>query len=138
MIVTGTIARTAINVRAGAHGPVSGPLHSVFILGFMLAAARLAAYLPLAALAVVAIGALAFIQRMSELADLSSEEPTVMRDEADAPPVARTDYSPGDAGAGTIGVYRLRGALFFGSAASLGSALDRIVIGRRTLIVDFG
>ena len=28
--VTGTIARTATNVRAGAHGPVAGMLHSVF------------------------------------------------------------------------------------------------------------
>ena len=49
--VTGTIARTATNVRAGAHGPVSGMLHSVFILLFMLVAAPLAAYIPLAALA---------------------------------------------------------------------------------------
>ena len=30
--VTGTIARTATNVRAGAHGPVAGMLHSVFLL----------------------------------------------------------------------------------------------------------
>ncbi|WP_395448453.1 SulP family inorganic anion transporter [Aminobacter sp. UC22_36] len=49
--VTGTIARTATNVRAGAHGPVSGMLHSVFLLAFMLVAAPLAAYIPLAALA---------------------------------------------------------------------------------------
>jgi len=49
--VTGTIARTATNVRAGSHGPVSGMLHSVFVLGFMLIAAPLAAYIPLAALA---------------------------------------------------------------------------------------
>ncbi|MDT8344384.1 MAG: SulP family inorganic anion transporter [Thermohalobaculum sp.] len=51
--VTGTIARTATNVRAGAHGPVAGMLHSVFLLGFMLVAAPLAAYIPLAALAAV-------------------------------------------------------------------------------------
>ncbi|NDR59383.1 SulP family inorganic anion transporter [Aliiruegeria sabulilitoris] len=49
--VTGTIARTATNVRSGAHGPVSGILHSVFLLLFMLLAAPLAAYIPLAALA---------------------------------------------------------------------------------------
>ncbi len=49
--VTGTIARTATNVRAGARGPVSGMLHSVFLLLFMLVAAPLAAYIPLAALA---------------------------------------------------------------------------------------
>jgi SulP family sulfate permease len=49
--VTGTIARTATNVRAGAHGPVSGMLHSGFLLLFMLIAAPLASYIPLAALA---------------------------------------------------------------------------------------
>lgn len=49
--VTGTIARTATNVRAGAHGPVSGMLHAVFLLLFMALAAPLAAYIPLAALA---------------------------------------------------------------------------------------
>jgi SulP family sulfate permease len=49
--VTGTIARTATNVRAGAHGPVAGMLHSAFLLAFMLVAAPLAAYIPLASLA---------------------------------------------------------------------------------------
>jgi SulP family sulfate permease len=49
--VTGTIARTATNVRSGAHGPVAGMLHAVFLLVFMLVAAPLASYIPLAALA---------------------------------------------------------------------------------------
>ncbi|MCJ1900792.1 MULTISPECIES: SulP family inorganic anion transporter [Paracoccus] len=49
--VTGTIARTATNVRSGAHGPVAGILHALFLLGFMLLAAPLASYIPLAALA---------------------------------------------------------------------------------------
>ncbi len=49
--VTGTIARTATNIRSGAHGPASGMLHSAFLLGFMLVAAPLAAWIPLAALA---------------------------------------------------------------------------------------
>jgi SulP family sulfate permease len=53
--VTGTIARTATNVRAGARGPVSGMLHSVFLLAFMLIAAPLASYIPLAALASVLV-----------------------------------------------------------------------------------
>ena len=48
---TGTIARTATNVRAGARGPVAGMMHAVFLLLFMLLAAPLAAYIPLAALA---------------------------------------------------------------------------------------
>lgn len=53
--VTGTIARTATNVRAGAHGPVSGMLHALFLLLFMLLAAPLAAHIPLAALAGVLV-----------------------------------------------------------------------------------
>jgi sulfate permease, SulP family len=53
--VTGTIARTATNVRAGARGPISGMLHSLFLLLFMLIAAPLASYIPLAALASVLV-----------------------------------------------------------------------------------
>ena len=48
--VTGNIARTATNIRAGARSPVSGMLHSGFVLLFLLAAAPLARYIPLAAL----------------------------------------------------------------------------------------
>ncbi len=51
--VTGTIARTATNVRAGSRGPVSGMLHALFLLVFMLMAAPLASYIPLATLAAV-------------------------------------------------------------------------------------
>ena len=53
--VTGTIARTATNVRAGARSPISGMLHSLFLLLFMLIAAPLASYIPLAALASVLV-----------------------------------------------------------------------------------
>lgn len=49
--VTGTIARTATNVRAGSRGPVSGMLHALFVLAFLMIAAPLAGYIPLAALA---------------------------------------------------------------------------------------
>lgn len=49
--VTGAVARTATNVRAGAHGPVAGMLHAVFLLIFILVAAPLASYIPLASLA---------------------------------------------------------------------------------------
>ena len=48
---TGTIARTATNVRAGARGPIAGILHSAFLLVFILVAAPLASFIPLAALA---------------------------------------------------------------------------------------
>lgn len=53
MCVTGTIARTATNVRSGAYGPVSGMMHAVYILLFMLVAAPLVAYIPLASLGAV-------------------------------------------------------------------------------------
>ncbi|HWK46592.1 MAG TPA: SulP family inorganic anion transporter [Stellaceae bacterium] len=53
MCVTGTIARTVTNVRAGARGPISGILHSAFLLLFILVAAPLASYIPLSALAAV-------------------------------------------------------------------------------------
>ena len=51
LCVTGTIARTATNVRSGARGPLAGMFHSMFVLVFILAAAPLASFIPLAALA---------------------------------------------------------------------------------------
>jgi SulP family sulfate permease len=53
--VTGTIARTATNVRAGGRSPVAGMLHALFLLVFMLVAAPLASYAPLSALAGVLV-----------------------------------------------------------------------------------
>jgi SulP family sulfate permease len=53
--VTGTIARTATNVRAGGVSPLSGMMHSVFLLLFILVAAPLASFVPLSALAGVLI-----------------------------------------------------------------------------------
>jgi SulP family sulfate permease len=53
--VTGAIARTATSIRAGAKSPVAGMLHAVFLLAFMMVAAPLAAYVPLAALAAVLV-----------------------------------------------------------------------------------
>lgn len=158
---------------------------ALFILVFMLVAAPLASYVPLAALAGVlaviawrmierhailtlvrtskgdaialfatllltvfrdltegivagvAIGALSFIHRMSEATALNAHEPIVERDRPDAPPETREDYAPTSAGERGVGIYRVRGALFFGSAASLAIALDRVIDGRRALILDF-
>jgi SulP family sulfate permease len=53
--VTGTIARTATNVRAGGRSPLAGMMHALFLLLFVLFAARLAGYVPLAALAGVLV-----------------------------------------------------------------------------------
>lgn len=49
--VTGTIARTATNIRAGARSPLAGMMHAGFLLVFMLVAAPLASFIPLSALA---------------------------------------------------------------------------------------
>ncbi|MEK7265228.1 MAG: SulP family inorganic anion transporter [Pseudomonadota bacterium] len=187
MIVTGTIARTATNIRAGAHGPVAGMLHSAFLLAFMIVAAPLAGYAPLASLAGVlaivawnmvekesfaalirasrgdaaallatffltifrslteaiaagvAIGAVAFIHRMASAAQVTTASPFLRRDMADGAPADREAYDPAaSAGAGSsIAIYRISGAVFFGSAASLGLALDRILAGEKTFILDF-
>lgn len=187
MIVTGTIARTATNIRAGAHGPIAGMLHSVFLLGFMIVAAPLASYAPLASLAGVlavvawnmiekesfaallrgsrgdaaallvtffltifrslteaiaagvAIGALAFIHRMASAAQVTMDAPLIRRDEADGPAADREAYDPAaSAGAGEgYAIYRISGAVFFGSASSLGLALDRVLAGEKALILDF-
>jgi SulP family sulfate permease len=62
--VTGLIARTATNIRAGAHGPLSGFFHAMFVLLFMAVAAPLAVYVPLAALAgVLAVVAWNMVER---------------------------------------------------------------------------
>ena len=53
--VTGTIARTATNIRAGACSPVSGMAHALFVLVSMLVGARLASFIPLPALAGVLV-----------------------------------------------------------------------------------
>ena len=52
---TGAIARTATNVRAGGRTPVAGIVHAITILIIMLAAARLAGYLAMPALAALLI-----------------------------------------------------------------------------------
>jgi SulP family sulfate permease len=49
--VTGTIARTATNIRAGACSPVAGMTHALFVLIFMVVAGPLASFIPLSALA---------------------------------------------------------------------------------------
>jgi len=173
MVATGTIARTATNVRANAHSPVAGMLHAVFILAFMMVAAPVVGMVPLAALAGVlatvawnmierhaiatlfrasredaavlmvtllltvfrdlteaivvgfALGSVLFIHRMSKAAGVTTVDP-----DAEAAPsgVSRADE---------ILVYRIRGAFFFGAAASVGAVLERIADTHRALVIDF-
>lgn len=179
--VTGTIARTASNIRAGAHGPMSGMLHSVFLLIFMLAAAPLAAYVPLAALAAIlvvvawnmaekhqfaallrasrgdavvllvtfllvifrdltegilagfGVGALLFLHRMSTAVAVDRAHPIVQPDRADN---GERPYSSEMATDDDIVVYRISGAFFFGAAASVAAALDRIGGQPKAYVVD--
>ncbi|UIJ93593.1 SulP family inorganic anion transporter [Sinorhizobium meliloti] len=176
--VTGTIARTATNVRAGATSPVSGILHSAFLLLFMLLAAPLASYIPLASLAGVlaivawnmiekpafmallrssygdavvllatflivvfreltegivvgfALGAVLFIDRMARSISVQEARPlSAQRQEnGDERPVIADDPD-------TV-IYRLSGIFFFGSAATVGTVLDRIADQRRYFILD--
>ena len=51
--VTGAIARTATNVRAGGRTPIAGVAHAAFLLLFLLLAGKLIAYVPMAALAAI-------------------------------------------------------------------------------------
>lgn len=94
--VTGTIAHTATNVRAGAHGPIAGMLHAVFLMLFMLVADPLAAFIPLAALdgvlAVVAwnmiekpaIGVLLRLGLGEAVVLAATFFPTIFRDQTEA------------------------------------------------------
>jgi sulfate permease, SulP family len=51
--VTGTIARTVTNIRTGGRTPVAGMVHALVLLIVLVAAAPLAANIPLAALAAI-------------------------------------------------------------------------------------
>ena len=181
IMVTGTIARTATNVRAGAHGPIAGILHSGFVLLFMMVFAPLASAIPLAALAGVlaivawnmiekeefwmllrtssgdalvllstfflvifrdltegilvgfALGAVLFIRRMSEVAQVEARAPLVPEDRADE--VA--EYDSAAAMGGDVVVYRIKGAFFFGAASTVGVVLDRIADHPRAFVLDF-
>ena len=48
---TGAIARTATNIRAGAHSPVAGMIHALTLIMFIKVCAPLASMIPLASLA---------------------------------------------------------------------------------------
>jgi sulfate permease, SulP family len=184
--VTGTIARTATNVRAGARGPIAGMLHSAFVLLFMVAAAPLASYIPLAALGAVlavvcwnmaekhefatlirasrgdavvllatfllvvfrdltqgilagfGLGALLFLHRMAQSVEVESAGPLIEEDRADTSHEGgRQPYDVSLATDPDIVVYRISGAFFFGAAASVAAALDRIGEHPKAYVIDF-
>jgi sulfate permease, SulP family len=166
MPVTGTIARTATNVRAGAHGPVAGMIHSVTLLGVLLLLAPLASAIPLAALAgVLVLVSLHMIdlRALRNLWEISRPETaivgvtlalTVFRDLTEAILVGTalgaiyflrrmSQLSTVDIreGAGQPQdedtlVLALTGAYFFGSAPIIESVLERIATMPRHLVLD--
>ena len=165
--VTGTIARTATNVRAGSRGPVSGMLHALFVLAVMALFAPLAAYIPLAALAgVLAVVSWGMIEkaeiwalvrgsRGDALIVLTTFLLVVFRDLTEGIVVGcalaglvfikrmsegtELDTAPpeGAVQRDDLLVYRLHGPFFFGSAAQIGGILDRIADRPRIFAIDF-
>ena len=161
--VTGTIARTATNVRAGSRGPVSGMLHALFLLVFLLVAAPLAAYIPLAALAgVLALVAWGMAERHEFASLLRSSWGDALVVTTTFLLVVFRDLTEGIvigfALAGLVFIKRmsettgmqdrpdiqradrvvlhLQGPYFFGAAAQLGGVLERIAETPRALILD--
>jgi SulP family sulfate permease len=164
--VTGTIARTATNVRAGSRGPVSGMLHALFLLAFMAVAAPLAAYIPLAALAgVLAVVAWGMAERHEFAALIRSSRGDALVVSVTFLLVVFRDLTEGIivgfALAGLVFIKRmsesaamrprtdqpdtrrddriifhLEGPYFFGAAAQLGGVLDRIAEAPRALVLD--
>ncbi len=164
--VTGTIARTATNVRAGSKGPVSGMLHSLFLLVFLMIAAPLAAYIPLAALAgVLAVVAWGMAERHEFAALLRSSRGDALVVSATFLLVVFRDLTEGivvgfalaglvfikrmsesaalqpredqpDTPRADRVVYHLEGPYFFGAAAQLGGVLDHIAESPRALVLE--
>ena len=67
---TGTIARTMTNVRSGAKTPIAGMVHAATLLVIVLAAAPLAAHIPLATLAAVLLYVAYYMGEWHEFARL--------------------------------------------------------------------
>jgi SulP family sulfate permease len=184
--VTGTIARTATNVRAAARGPVAGMLHALILLLFVLVAAPLAGFIPLAALAAVlctvawnmaekhqfatliraswgdalvllatfllvvfrdltegivvgfCLGTLLFMHRMAQAVEVRLGKPMVEEDVPDRRSGSeQRPYDPVLATDRDVIVYRISGAFFFGAAASVAAALDRIGEHPKAYVIDF-
>ena len=162
--VTGTIARTATNVRAGSHGPVSGMLHAVFVMLFMLVAAPLAGQVPLASLAgVLAVVAWNMVERAEIGAMLRAARADALILVVTFGLVVFRDLSQGIitgfalsslvfihrmSGAARVGpdqdhaldpgdvVVRLEGPFFFGAAATVGAALDQAAATPKRFVLD--
>lgn len=162
---TGTIARTATNVKAGSRGPASGMIHAGLLLGFLLLAAPLVGAIPLAGLAgllmivswkMIETHAIAHLIRMDlpEAGVMAATFLTVVLDDL------TSGILLGMALAGLLFIARmsregqvrslptgpdaphdqmtihLTGPVFFGSVARIEGALDRINAHPRLLLLQ--
>ena len=161
---TGTIARTLTSIRAGARTPVAGILHAVTLVLVMLAAAPLAARVPLAALSGILLYVAWNMLEPREFLRLRSHgveyaakflctfvltvvlDLTVAVEVGLALACALFVYRMGTlfgleaetaAGAGAdVRVFRMVGALFFGAAGKVESLADDVPQGTRWVILE--
>jgi SulP family sulfate permease len=82
------------------------------------------------------IGALLFLHRMAQAVDVETGRPLVQADRPDGE-AGRTAYDSNLAADRDVIVLRISGAFFFGAAASVGAALDRLAEHPKSYILDF-
>jgi len=84
------------------------------------------------------IGALLFLHRMAQAVEIEHPQPMIEPDKADQTNGdARLPYDSAVATDPNVVVYRISGAFFFGAAASVAAALDRIGEHPKAYIIDF-
>ncbi len=161
---TGTIARTVTNVRAGARTPIAGIVHAFTLLTLMLAAAPLAAHVPLAALAGILLVVAWNMGEWREFAHLrhlgaahrvvmlGTFTLTVVFDLTVAVQVGlamacgffiyrmgtlfRVETDTADAAPPGVVVRRLHGSLFFGAATRLESVAEALPPGTHGMVLQ--
>src|SRR5262249_6245587 len=83
------------------------------------------------------LGTLLFLNRMAQATRIDGDTSFASGDKADARGAERTDYDASLATDANVIVYRISGAFFFGSAAAIGTILDRLAERPKTLVLDF-
>jgi SulP family sulfate permease len=84
------------------------------------------------------LSALLFLHRMAQVVGVESTHPLIEEDKPDT--VDGNDRQPYDVALATdpdVLVYRISGAFFFGAAASVAAALDRIAAHPKAYVIDF-
>jgi SulP family sulfate permease len=81
------------------------------------------------------LGALLFLGRMAETISVEARSPLIPEDRADT--LFENAPSKAVAAARDAVIFRIRGAFFFGSAASVGALLDRLPARAKIFVLDF-